>query len=380
MGKIFKTFIYSLCLVNIIFLFLTIVPQKSNLKATLASPISEQTNSATKISQILASKSEESSDYGIYNILLLGLDARAGQTNPRCDAIHIFSFSPTGSNLIITSIPRGTRVEIKNAATESAYLANNCHINGIEATIAEIEKIADLKIDAYATIGFSQVLGLMRTISMPTTQTLQYLRNRRYAIGDNQRSHNQAVFIKDMILSHFEQFYSLPKNIKQIVFNSVDTNISFETADYLLNEFAKKKIYNDPDRIILVTKPTKSEYVKEEHYDVANARQENLQKDPEYLAYQKQIEGILSDLISKAKKNVEAGYKNQAYNLLKIPVKQQLWMQIEDETKRDEAHFNLLKLYIGANPNQNERQELVDAYKEEMNSFNKTEYSDKIDK
>ena len=231
------------------------------------------------------SGSDSAADISIareYNILLLGLDGRKGDNKPRCDAIHIFSFSPATDYLRITSIPRGTRIELANVSTQSAYLANNCHLNGIENTINKIEKISDLEIDAYITVGFSQVLGILRSMNLPTSSTLQYLRNRRYGIGDYQRSHNQANFLKDMILSYFWQFYKLPVNFREFIFNTIDGNLDFSTANYLIEAFARKKIYLSSDNIILISKPERSKYVKEIHLEVENEEFTLGQNDEEY--------------------------------------------------------------------------------------------------
>jgi len=380
MRKIFRVVVYCLCLINIIFLFLTITAQKTGNPVTLASPLSEPEKPSEYSTQTEETDTEINRDYKIYNILLLGLDSRAGQEKPRCDAIHIFSFSPAADHLIITSIPRGTRVNLKNIATQSAYLANNCHINGIEATITEIEKIAGVKIDGYITAGFSQVVGLLRTVNLPTSPTLQYLRNRRYAIGDNQRSHNQAVFFKDMIHSHFKQFYYLPKGLKQFIFNSIDGNLSFETADYLLNEFSNKRIYSDPDKIILITKPEKSKYVREEHYEIEQIQQLGWQEDQEYKAYQKQIEGILINLISRAEKSISGNNLTQANTLLSLPYKQKLWQQIEDETKRDDIHFQLFKLFAKSSTEINAKEKIINEYRSEIELFNKTKYLEEMHK
>src|SRR3989304_4267090 len=64
-----------------------------------------------------------------------------------------------------------------------------------------IKPIRDEEIRAETNLNLL-LLGLLRKMKLPTTPTLKYLRNRKYGIGDYQRSHNQAIFLKDMLIEH----------------------------------------------------------------------------------------------------------------------------------------------------------------------------------
>lgn len=377
MSKFVRSVIYIFCLINFIFIIFSFTPVKTGRFLPLVNPIINASTISLKEGDEITENEIIETDTKIYNILLLGLDGRRGDSNARCDAIHIFSFSPSSDQLVITSIPRGTAINLPNVSTQSAYLSNNCHINGIEDTISKIEKITNLKIDAYTTVGFSQVLGILRTLDIPTTQTLQFLRNRRYAIGDNQRSHNQAIFLKDMLLSYFDYFYRLPKNFRHTVYRLTDTNLDYNTADYLIEEFAKQKSYLDSDKIILVTKPERNKYVKESHYNFSENTDENQQSDAEFIAYQKQIETYLNNIAVQASLKLIVN-KSSAYNLLKIPFKQKLWLQIEDEEIRDNIQFKLLKLYLESTSEKQEQQTVLEDYFEELELFDKKIYLEKI--
>ena len=203
MPKKISLLTYPLISLNILFLILSFLPSGNYQQTGLISPI---------INSAAASTDLETKPISIfpdiyplnqtpYNILLLGLDGRKGEQKPRCDAIHMFSFDPKAATLTITSVPRGTRIYLPQASTASAYLANSCHTQGIDYAVDQIEKITGIIPDAIVKVGFSQTMGILRTFGFPTTSSLQFLRNRRYAIGDNQRSHNQALFMKDMILT-----------------------------------------------------------------------------------------------------------------------------------------------------------------------------------
>ena len=49
------------------------------------------------------------------SILLLGVDGRKSDKNPRCDAIHTIKYDPNVGKITIYSIPRGTPVKIGRA-------------------------------------------------------------------------------------------------------------------------------------------------------------------------------------------------------------------------------------------------------------------------
>lgn len=373
--KFISLIIYLALFLNTAFIIISLIPNKKELSISFESPIINAEANAAKSEVLGINTTEIQADTKVYNLLLLGLDARRGDAKPRCDAIHVFSFSPANDELIITSIPRGTHVERDNLASQSAYLGNNCHSNGLIDTIEEIEKITDLKIDAYATVGFSQVLGILRSVNIPTTSTLQYLRNRRYAIGDNQRSHNQAVFLKDGLIDHFEDIYKLPHEVRQFLYKSIDTNLSYETFEYLIDKFNQQKVIFNPEKIILVTKPIRNKYVKEIHYEeTANTDQQN---DSEFKQYQNEIMTYLKKLILLSETLLALDKKSAAYNKLNVPFQQKLWLQIEDETLRDELQYQLTKNFLNANENEILKDKILVDYRLELELFGKKDYLDK---
>src|SRR3989338_7352083 len=373
-----KAIVYSFCLINSAFLLASFIPIQDKAKLTLISPVIQAAVSAnTTNDQIKTDNNKSEEDNKQYNILLLGLDARRGDGRPRCDAIHIFSFSPSEEFLTITSIPRGTRINLANVATQSAYLSNNCHINGIEDTISKIEEISGVNVDAYLTVGFSQVLGILRAMNLPTTPTLQYLRNRRYGIGDYQRSHNQANFLKDMLTSHFGHFYNLPNNFREFLFKNFDGNLDFNTANYLVEAIFKKNIYLNPENIILITKPERSKYVNELHIDLSENDLEKERNDIEFITYQRDLENYLNNLISGSEQEINSGFSNRAYQKLIIPFQQKLWLQIEDKTIREEIHYNFLKVILLTTTDKTIKETLVRDYINEAKILNNNDYLEK---
>lgn len=302
-------------------------------------------------------------------ILILGLDARRGDYRPRCDAIHLITFSPEQEKIIITSVPRGIYVDLPNIATASAYLGNSCHIKGIDFAVAEIEKITQLQPDYLIKINFSQTLGILRFLGLPTTPTLQFLRDRRsYYYGDLQRSHNQALFIKEMLLNHLNQVASLPQPAKYLLFKIVKTeSLDFETANSILNWIVKNNFSQKPDRIELITKPTPFNKLKDINFVEGKFSDKNTwQNDQEFQEYQQELKSYLQNLIDQGNKYFTSGDKDSAYQLLNTPFSQQLWLQLEDEKLRNNFHFELLKLYVLSSPESTQSSQLVSDFTQEM--------------
>lgn len=275
------------------------------------------------------------------NILLLGLDGRIGDKNPRCDAIHVVSFGPNDNTIVITSVPRGTEIEVSK--NEINYISNYCHYFGIEATKKQIEKIIQLPIDYTVKLGFSQTLGILRTLNIPTTDTLQFLRNRSITYGDYQRSHNQAQFIKDMILNNIDKITNIPGPIKYLLFKMIDTDLPYDLAVALLKHLNNNQINKNPENIKLVTKPVNYLPLAQSHFTVKGSTSLT---DKEFVDYQNFLKNYLNNLVYRIDKLIKDGRNESAFSLLKTPFSQQIWLQLEDEKLRNEYHFALLKEYV----------------------------------
>lgn len=307
------------------------------------------------------------------NILLLGFDGRRGDSNPRCDAIHMISLDPSAGKIRITTVPRGTTIKLSKNGDET-IVTNSCHTMGIDFTVKQIEKITGVHPDAIVKVGFSQTLGALRMIDLPTTPTLQYLRNRRYGIGDYQRSYNQAQFLKDMLVSHFEQLAALPKPIQYLLFQIIDTDMDFEEANQLASQLAASKIFTNPENIELVTKPADNKLRRDISFAESIYGQEaDWQNDPEFKTYQGNLEAYLENLIQKTDRLIETKKGKSAYNSIKTPFSQRLWLQLEDEDKRDLLHFEMLKSYIFSSGDKNGSITLLQDFISEMETFEKPE-------
>lgn len=308
------------------------------------------------------------------NILLLGLDGRRGDKNPRCDAIHIFSIIPSQKKLRITSIPRGTSIDLPQVSSESAYLSNSCHLMGIKYAVSQIEKIAKTKIDYLVKINFSQTLGVLRILGIPESPSLQFLRNRRYLIGDNQRSRNQALFLKDMIINHLNQIASLPKALTNLLYTFIDTDLDFETASLTIDTLITFNLPNEPGRIELVTKPTPNYKTSEIHFfEDEYKTEEAWQSDKEYLDYQNEMEGYLTNLTNRLEKYLANKQNSSVCQIVKTPFTQQLWLQIGNEGKRNQFHFEILRYFVLGCGDKNGKK-LVSDFVSEMEVFKQEEF------
>lgn len=315
------------------------------------------------------------------NVLLLGLDARKDEANPRCDAIHMFTLDLEDWDVTITSVPRGTYSYIPPGTYEEAqyYLANACAFAGLEYGIEQIEKVVGFEADHVVTVGFSQALGIFRKFDLPENDTLRWLRHRQsYQIGDPQRSRNQAVFMKDMILQHAGRFRSgLTLPFQYILYSMVDTDMDFSTGRALLKGFLEAEIDERPDDISLRMKPYHP--VADYHLDVNNIH-EQLQKLEDFIRPYVTEETLSRRTLEDVQDELE-GYlvsRLTIYGTVEDVVDQQLWRQIEDSEMREALHFEFIKRYI-AEPGMDDEQatQLVNDYIFEKESTGEDEYAEK---
>ena len=284
------------------------------------------------------------------NVLLLGLDSRSGDTEePHCDAIHMFTLDIENWDMVITSVPRGTYSYIPYGPYEEEqyYLANACAFAGLDYGIQQIEYVVGVQADYVVTVGFSQAIGILRVFDLPTTESLQWLRHRQsYAIGDPQRSHNQAVFMKDVIQSHLSVFrsgFTLP--MQYLLYTFVDTDMEFSVARALLQGFVDAEIDARPDDIVLQMRPYYE--TQDYHFDFEN--------------YEEQIDALVEwmrpwlsddDLAEISLETIQQTLIDFINSMLASEesvgelVEKQLWLQIEDDETREELHYAIIETYV----------------------------------
>lgn len=147
-------------------------------------------------------------------ISICGLDSRIGTNTKHADANHILNIWLDSAIIEVISIPRGSYSDVGyDDTTGLNYLANYRAARGREAYLNEIQRITKIaEIDYYCEFGFSQAIGLLEMLGYKenAVQTLRVLRSRKgFSTGDYQRAYNQGQFIRQMILSHFNNLSGL---------------------------------------------------------------------------------------------------------------------------------------------------------------------------
>lgn len=322
-----------------------VVPELAAAQPAVQSLVDEML--AARKEELLTTPEEVYGDDSQINILTLGIDSRKEGSEQHCDAIHLVTLDVVHWTIKITSVPRGTYSSLPPGDYKETdyYLANACAFGGLDYGIAQIQKVTGIKPDYVATVGFSQALGIFRTIGLPTTETLQWLRHRQsYAIGDPQRSQNQATFMKDIALQLLsENGISTP--LLYILYTFVDTDLSFEQVHALYLAYLASDIGEHPDYITFDMKPFYETEIY--HFDSLNA-------EDQISSILATLEGRLSseDLSYKTLDEIQDALEEYLYDTLGNKEEiahvysEQLWRQIEDETVREELHYRFLERYI----------------------------------
>jgi hypothetical protein len=281
----------------------------------------------------------------------------------------------------ITSVPRGTYAYIPmQLASNQYYMANACGTMGLDYGIEQIEKLLGIKHDYLVTVNFSQAMGIFRQLKLPSSETLQWLRHRQsYAIGDPQRSHNQALFMKDAIVKYsrdFDTSFSTP--VQYMLFTMVDTDMDFKTARVLIDGFIKSGIYDHPERITLAMKPPHN--VVDEHYNsetVAADMEAKLNYIRPYLSSEdlgsRTLEQVQGDYITKLEERWAAN------DPIDDVMERELWLQVEDEVIRDDLQYRFMHRYVREyqDEKQDEMVEIVTSYILEMEALGKEDWAQK---
>ena len=289
-------------------------------------------------------------DKDTINILTLGLDSRKEGTYAHCDAIHMVSFNVKTWTVTIISVPRGTTSPLPPIAghtylSTDYYLSNACYFGGLDYGVRQIEAVAGVKAAYVATVGFSEAIGIFRALNLPTTDTLEFLRHRRsYQIGDPQRSANQGVFMKDILIK-LTSGDKIPTPFLYLMYKFIHTDMDFATVKALYDAYYAVGIGQHPESIVLAIKP---EYaVKEMHFDPGNADQQvgalidflkgKVSSDDLSL---RSIDDLQAELVTYLRDGLTKD------DVVKRVFEAQVWQQVEDEDEREELEFRYLDRYV----------------------------------
>nr|MBP9760846.1 LCP family protein [Candidatus Magasanikbacteria bacterium] len=315
------------------------------------------------------------------NILLLGLDSRAGSTEAHCDAIQLFTIDKDKKQVTITAVPRGTYSPLppgKGTTSTDYYVSNACGLGGIDYGVGQIQKILGVSADYIVMVGFSETLGALRHLQLPTTETLQWLRYRRgYQIGEPQRAHNHSTFLKQLLVERIgTEDARIPQSLQYVLYRLIDTDLSFAQTQVLVDTIASFDVAVHPERVVLRMKP---EYVVKEIVYDPNTLEQTLEEqiapirrwlsDADY-------SGITQETFQQTLTQIVADKKNDP-EFLAWAFDHHLWLQIDDAAVREAVHYDLLTHMLDQIPEKEERAGLIADYILEMRYTGQQEWEQK---
>lgn len=207
------------------------------------------------------------------NVLLLGIDARQGESAGRTDSIILASVDPKSKQMSLLSIPRDTRVNIPGHGWDKINSA--AVYGGPELSAKVVSNLVGIPIKYYVVTnfgGFKDIVDALGGVTLDVEQNmyhegdeeyggayginlkkgvqrlngekaLQYVRYRDYAMGDIDRTKHQQKFLvalaKEMLQP--STIPKLPKLVPEIN-RYVKTNLS--VSDMITMASASKSMEN----------------------------------------------------------------------------------------------------------------------------------------
>lgn len=206
------------------------------------------------------------------NVLLLGIDARSGETMARTDTIILASVDPKSKQMSLLSIPRDTRVNIPKHGWDKINSASV--YGGIDTTMKVVSDLLGIPVKYYVRAdfsGFKNIVDELGGVTLDVEQdmyhydpddggaytidlqkgvqrldgdkALQYVRYREYAMGDIDRTAHQQKFLvalaKEMLQP--STILKLPTLVPEVN-KFVKTNLS--VSDMMTMAQAGKKLEN----------------------------------------------------------------------------------------------------------------------------------------
>ncbi|OIO19220.1 MAG: hypothetical protein AUJ23_02340 [Candidatus Magasanikbacteria bacterium CG1_02_32_51] len=307
---------------------------------------------------------------GIVRVLILGLDSRAGQTAGHCDVIQMLEINKNNNTVSITAVPRGTYSPLpfgKANTSTDYYISNACGLAGLDYGIDKIEKILGKKADYLAMVGFSETLGILRNLKLPTTETLQWLRQRQgYTIGEPQRARNHSTFIKGLLTKFLPVKKSkLDIPFHYILYKIVKTDLTFDESEKIVDVLITMDLANHPERISLFMRPSYN--VQDIPYDPNTAGEyvnKMIEPIKKYLS-NKSYSGVTVEQIDQRILDTLAEKQNDP-EFVKWAYDNQLWLQIEDDIIRMQQQYGIITKYLAGLDDEIKKQQIIADYILEM--------------
>lgn len=289
------------------------------------------------------------------NILITGLDNRLGQNDNHADAVHLFTIFPDKGTIEITSVPRDTKCFIDSTFPDSlSHFSNARSKLGRKGYIHTAEEFLNKgKMDYWIELNFSTVMGILQLIGYKDPATaLQFLRHRKsFPIGDVQRSHNQAVFMKQAIVKYFNLMTGMSGDFLLTAgLGMIETNLTKEACEGLIYKLKQKGFPNNPDAITLKMEPPPPGKFEDItiNPDNVDATVSALMDKTYQVGYSGRPDaaGVIQEHIDKAVKDSSKSY--EVIHDLEGIADQHGWLQVTDLAKRDSLRGRIGQLLCSA--------------------------------
>lgn len=289
------------------------------------------------------------------NIAIIGVDSRLGSSFKHADANHVVSILVDQGLIEITSIPRDTPCDALQEDSTQNKLTVLYPARGKQAYFKEVARIAELdKIHYYIEVGFSQARGILQLLGFKDSgSALQILRSRT-ALGGNdyQRVYNQAQFIRQMFLRHFDKLTGF---FSEVLIRGglaiVESNLNYDKSAEILSTLKSKGFPKSPDDITIRIRPPVG--IKYKIYDFSDSKTvtalrgkiENFNSSSTYTQSSSSYT-VTGRLMSKVNRAIKDSSSNpqKVINDLKTLFNQRAWLQVDNPTQRDKIRdeFGLL--------------------------------------
>jgi hypothetical protein len=251
-------------------------------------------------------------------------------------------------------------------------------VGGLEYGITQIEKILGQKADYIVVVGFSEALGIFRYFGLPTTETLQWLRQRQgYAIGEPQRAHNHSMFIKQMMVRFLpEENSSMNTALEYIIYKMIKTDLSFAEAQALVDALSAIDLPNHAERVHLLMKP--AYMVRDIPYDEKNLDEyiDSMIRPIKNLLPGADFSGITQEEAqAKLLEIIHESMDDPDFSLWAF--ENNIWLQIEDKDKRLAVQYDVLEMYVSTLSEKSERENIISDYILEMEYYEEGQWVEK---
>lgn len=283
----------------------------------------------------------------VINILLMGIDSRLGARDARSDAIHLFTINPDSGVIEIMSVPRDTYCDLGYPDTTTFNIITNARALGYPGFMRRVEELCKRgPIKHYVEVGFSQALGILEVLGYKDpVSTLKFLRARKtLPAGDIQRSHNQAVFLRQNLIDKFSLLTGATGDLLLTAgLNFVNTNLTKEMLQGLFYRLAQKGFpHHRSDAVRLRMLPIYKIRLKEMTADSLTIHQ-TLKRQKDVLGEDGPAVNVSQYLRNVNRKAIaDSSRSREVINKLSRLVDQHAWIQVANPKDRSGIRDTML--------------------------------------